>query len=374
MTFRRRSLVSWAFGLAMRLSDVLGRLPALVTPPPFRLMQIGSAFWQSCALNAAARLDVAGALGDGCLPLSDLATKVGAEPSALGRLLRMLTSLGVFEEAIPGIWRNNRLSMPLRPDVPGSVRAVVLMHNAPEMSRPWYEQLEPALRDGAVPFELAHGEGMYALMDRNAALNSLFSQAMDQVEAVAGPAFATDFDWRKVRRVIDVGGSRGSKSLTILRHHPHLRALVVDRESVIAEARTHWAGREEEGDGLSRPAFAVGDVLESVPTAEEGDAYFLSAVLHGFDDDQCVKALSVLAEAARPVRAPIVLFEMVMPEERTDFVTASFDMQMFMATRGKERSLAEWRRLFVRAGVELAEMVRLASPAKMLVLYPSRMT
>ncbi|MBF0393207.1 MAG: methyltransferase, partial [Alphaproteobacteria bacterium] len=154
MTLQRRPLVVRAFEVAMSISEALLGLPNRIVPPPFRLMQIGSSFWQSRALYVAARLDLATILAEGRLSTPDLATKVGANPQALGRLLRLLAAMGVLEEVEPGVWRNNRLSEPLRSDRRDSVRAIILMHNSPEMSRPWYERLEQAILTGAVPFEL----------------------------------------------------------------------------------------------------------------------------------------------------------------------------------------------------------------------------
>lgn len=245
---------------------------------------------------------------------------------------------------------------------------MILMHNSPEMSRPWFEQLEQAVRNGDTPFRLTHGQELYAYQDDHPEFNALFASAMDSVEALTGDSFATDFDWSRFDRVIDIGGSKGSKSITILKRHPHLRALVVDRAQVVQGAAQYWRGREDPAL-LERLSFQAGDLLESVPQATgDEDIYLLSGVLHGFDDGTCIKALSNLAKGSADTGAPIALLEMVMPEERADLAGASFDMQMFMGTRGRERTLAEWQRLFDRSGVMLQEIVALQSFAKILVL------
>ncbi|HTY99742.1 MAG TPA: hypothetical protein VMB75_07900, partial [Rhodocyclaceae bacterium] len=49
-----------------------------------------------------------------------------------------------------------------------------------------------------------------------------------------------------------------------------------------------------------------------------------------------------------------------------------FDLQMFMGTRGRERTLAQWQALFARAGLTLQEVVGLRSPAAILVLGRDR--
>jgi hypothetical protein len=356
------------FSRLMKFAGWLQNIPNRITPPSFRLMQIGSAFWQSRVLYVAARLDIATVLGDKHLTADEIAAHVSADPDATYRLLRMLAALGVFEEVSPRVFSNNGLSAYLREDHPKSVRAMILMHNSEEMSRPWYEQLEKGVQSGDVPFQLAHGQELFGYMDSHPEFDRLFSRAMDSVEALTGDSFALDFDWGRFERVIDVGGSRGSKSLAILKRHPHLKALVVDRAQVVREAEQHWAGREAPAL-LARLSFQAGDLFESVPAATSArDIYLLSAVLHGFDDDSCVKALRNIAGACAGTGARIALMEMVLPESQPDLASASLDMQLFMGTRGRGRTLDEWLRLFDRSGLALEEQVSLQSFAKILVL------
>ncbi|MBF0393825.1 MAG: methyltransferase, partial [Alphaproteobacteria bacterium] len=207
-------------------------------------------------------------------------------------------------------------------------------------------------------------------MDEHPEFDALFAEAMDRVEALAGDSFVSEFDWGRFNRVIDVGGSKGAKSAAILKRHPHLHAVVVDRAQAIEGAPTYWAERGE-AECLSRMRFEAGDILASVPAAvDDRDVYLLSAVLHGFDDSTSIDALSTVAAAAAKARATIVLLESVMPSSKPDLTAATFDMQMFMGTKGGERTMDEWGRLFTRSGVVLEEVVGLASFAKMLVLHP----
>lgn len=294
-----------------------------------------------------------------------------ADPDALKRLMRMLAAMGVFEEAANGRYRNNKLSNALRQDASDNVRDMVLMHNSPEMSLPWFEQLERGIRTGQVPFRLQHGCDLYEYMDAHLDFDALFARAMDSVEALTGDSFATEFDWKVFDRVIDVGGSKGAKSMAILKRYPHLQALVIDRDQTIASAKAFWRGRDDAAERLARMRFEAGNVQTSVPAAQSAkDAYLLSAVLHGFDDQTAIQALQNVADAARPCGATVVLLEMVMPDHHADLTAATFDMQMFMGTPGRERTMPEWQHLFDQAGLNLQEIVNLASFGKMLVLKP----
>ena len=370
MTLQKNIRAVRRFARLTRFAAWLQDIPNKVTPAPFRLMQIGSAFWQSRALYAAARLDIATVLADEELSAEEIASRIQSQVDATYRLLRMLAAMGIFEEVSPRVFRNNKLSGCLRKGSRQDVRAMILMHNSPEMSRPWYEQLEQAVRSGDTPFRLMHGQELFVYQDDHAEFDNLFSKAMDCVEALTGDSFATDFDWGRFDRIIDISGSKGSKSVAILRRHPHLKALVVDRARVIQSAAQYWEKRGERAL-LERMSFQACNLLESVPQAtSDKDIYLLSAVLHGFDDDACITALRHLASASAGTGAPITLMEMVMPDLRADLASASFDMQMFMGTRGRERTLAEWQRLFDRSGLVLNEIVGLQSFGKILVLLP----
>jgi hypothetical protein len=143
---------------------------------------MGSAYWQSRALYTATKFAIADTLGDGEKSSNELADELTLNEDHLYRLLRMLTSLGVFEECGHRRFRNNKLSTHLRQNYPQSVRAMVLMYNFPEISRSWFECLEPAIRTGEIPFVLGNGEELFSYMDDHHEFDALFTEAMQAVE------------------------------------------------------------------------------------------------------------------------------------------------------------------------------------------------
>jgi hypothetical protein len=58
--------------------------------------------------------------------------------------------------------------------------------------------------------------------------------------------------------------------------------------------------------------------------------------MHAFDDADCVKTLCNLVAASVGAGTCIVIMEVVMDETKADLLTTSFDLQMFMGTRGRE--------------------------------------
>jgi len=124
MSLQKNSSAVRRFAILVRFAAWLQRLPNKLTPPPFRLIQIGSAFWQSRALYVAAHLDIASILGDEQLAVEIIATRVSAQADAIYRLLRMLAAMDIFEEVSPRFFQNNGQSTYLREDNPKNVRAM----------------------------------------------------------------------------------------------------------------------------------------------------------------------------------------------------------------------------------------------------------
>ncbi len=339
----------------------LQKLPEKLTPPPFRLLQLGSAFWQSRVLYTAAQLDIASQLKDSAMSIAELARSVDVAPDSLNRLMNMLSAMGIFHQEPNGEVRNNRLSSYLRRDNPRNVRAMILMHNSDEMSRPWYRHLEQGIRENKPPFKLANGSELFSYMSRHPAFDELFSHAMSSVEALGSDSFVSDFKWSRFSRIFDLGGSSGSKSRAILQQHPQLEAVVVDRPELIRQQQAQTCP-----PNLS---FQAGDLLKEVPASQDTrDIYLLCAVLHAFNDSDCIRILRNIARASVDTGARVAIMELVMPEQNADLTHCAFDMQMFIGTSGRERTLQQWQSIFYHAGYKLEESVRLRPFGHIMVL------
>ena len=135
------------------------------TPPSDMMFSLASGYWVSQAVGVAARFGVADQLCDGPRDSADVALKVSAEPRALYRVLRLLTSIGVFTEVAPSTFGLTPLGETLRSDVPGSVRDLAVMLTAPGHWLPWGRLSEsvrtgqPMTRDEALAMEGAHAIG-----------------------------------------------------------------------------------------------------------------------------------------------------------------------------------------------------------------------
>lgn len=357
------------FNKLMGFASALQNIPAKVTPPPFRLMQIGSLFWQSRALYVATKLELADVLGDTEKTTQEIATVLQLHEDHLYRLMRMLGSMGVFDETAPRAFKNSKTSAFLRQDNPKNVRAMILMHNSPEMTKPWMEALEESIRDGGVPFAKVHGVDLFSYMDQHQDFDLLFSQAMDSVENLTGNVYLEDFNWGQFDRIIDVGGSKGSKTLSILKPHPTLKAIVFDRPQIIEAAKIYWQGKIA-ADILARIDFKGGNMFESLPTASDNDLFVLSAIFHCLSDEECTTVLNNLKKAIGNTHSSVLFADAVAEETHINPTIATFDMQMLIGTTGRERTQSEWKRLLENAGFEIVEIMDVRTFAKFIIAKP----
>lgn len=362
--FARNRFAVKLFQRLLGFAGWLQGMPGRMTPPPMRLIQIGSLYWQSRVLYVAAQLDIASILADRTMDIEALAGEAGCHADSLHRLLRMLISMDIFAESKPGMVANNRLSAHLDRAHPQCVRAMILMHNSPEMTRPWAETLEEGIRRGDMPFRLAHGSDLFGYMEGHADFAALFADAMDSTDALVGDAFLADFDWGRYRSLIDVGGSKGLKAAALLKRYPDMRAVVFDLPATIAEAQAYW--RQRDDDALSsRIDFVAGDARREVPG--DGDLYLLCAVMHGLGDADCVAILSRIREASS---GDVAIIDAVLAGQGESLMLTAFDMQMLIGTEGRERTAAEWQQLFERAGYRLVGRFDTRSLWKLQLLRP----
>lgn len=93
--------------------------------PPI-LFQMASAYWISQAIYVAAKLGIADILKDGPRACSEIAALVEADARSLFRLMRALSSLGIFTQINDDCFAMSPLGESLRTDIPGSLKAIII--------------------------------------------------------------------------------------------------------------------------------------------------------------------------------------------------------------------------------------------------------
>ncbi|WP_444942029.1 methyltransferase [Microbulbifer sp. ZKSA004] len=368
-SMQRNRAVNWVFQRASNMINSICNIPNALMPPPFRVMQIGSLFWQSRCLYTAVRLNIADHINGEVVPIEKLANDCNADKEHLYRLMRMLCAMGIFKEVKARHFSHNRNSEVLRSDASNSVRSMVLMHNSPEFSKPWFNGFEDHIKDGSVPFEGVYDQEMFDYMNDHQSVSTLFSDAMDTVDNLTGLQYLQDFDWSRFDRVIDLGGAKGSKSASVLSSYKHTTAMVVDRNNVEGAAREYWKNSLSDSVEERLDFFPADIINDRLPVANsDKDIYLCTAVFHLLNDSKAKRLLNNIYSAMQGQNATLAIVDAVLPEKGADLNLAAMDMQMLMGTRGRERTLSEWNQLFGDSPFYLVETVSVRTFAKLMVL------
>ena len=219
-------------------------------------------------------------------------------------------------------------------------------------SSPWVWELfshgRHAVRTGESGVVAGHGVPFFEHLERQPELGERFDRAMAGSSRANAAVMADRFDFSRFRRVCDVGGGTATNLCEVLARNPHLEGLLFDTP-VVAER----AAKVLEDRGLAERARAVGgDFFLAVPRS--CDLYMFQAVLHDWNDEECVRILTRVREAAPQGR--VLVLESIRPEHSGYDFTQLVDVWMLMATgSGRERSAREFEELFLRAGYRVVD-------------------
>jgi hypothetical protein len=325
--------------------------------PAQQVLQVASGYIASSALYAAITLNIADHLASGPKTSAELATASGANEGALFRVLRLLASLGIFDEVAPRQFALTPAADLLRQDVPGSLRGMAVLLPDPFHYRV-YSEIMHAVTTGKPAVDKAVGMPVFEYFEKNPEYSQVFNDAMTSMSAPAAAAAIEAYDFSGIGTLVDVAGGHGEVLMSILKACPDVRGILADLGHVVDGAKPRIAGA-----GLSDRMQAVTcDFFQSVP---EGDAYIMKNIIHDWDDERASLILRNIAKAmgARGVQSgKVILLESVIAAGSTPDFAKFLDIEMLMMPGGRERTAEEFRALFERSGFQMTKVVPMKSP------------
>ena len=264
-------------------------------PPPDALFHMITGSWLAQAIHVAATFRVADHLADAPRTVEDLAKQVGADASALYRLLRALASVGVFTEVEPRRFALTPMAECLRSDVPGSLRAIACVVGSQAWWHAWGE-LKHSVRTGKTAFEHVHGAPVFKYLEAHRDLGQMFQDAMTGFVSQTCAAVTAAYDFTSLATVVDVGGGHGAFMSGILQASSQTTGVVFDLPHVVEGAK-----RTLEALGLAARCECVGgDFFVSVPAGAE--AYVLTSIIHDWDDERSTMISQELSRSDVAIR------------------------------------------------------------------------
>jgi len=300
------------------------------------------------AVRAAAALRLADLMTDGPVPLGDLARGSGADPDALGRLLRHLVCHGVFTEPSAGSFGLNDVAALLRSDHPSGMQVQLDLDGFGGQMDLAFTGVLHTLRTGQPAWETVFGAPFWRYLATNPAMSASFDATM-----AAGPEYIADaaegYDWSGARHVVDVGGGTGALLTAVLEAHPHVRATLVDLPETVERGRRHLGARDLDG----RCDFVGQSFFDPLPSG--GDVYVLSGVIHDWGDEEATTILRRCAEATGG-GGRVVIFEGHGTDDGDQAMFAEMDLRMLVLCGGRERSIDGYAALAAAAGLSVGSV------------------
>ncbi|MBM1172686.1 methyltransferase [Microvirga arabica] len=331
-------------------------------PPHVQLIEMGTAYWISRVVYAAAKLGLADHLDSKPMAAAELAQLVGAHVPSLHRFMRTLAGLGILTEDGAQRFALTPLGAALKTGAPGSAKSSLLA-----LGSPWcaaaFDNLEYALETGRTGFEKAWGMPIFDYLAQHPEEASLFSETMVGFHSLEPPAVADAYDFSGFKTIVDVGGATGNLLAAVLARHSGPSGILFDLPHVVRDAPDLLRER-----GVAeRVSVQSGDFFKGVP--EGGDVYLLSHIIHDWSEDQCVTILNNCHKAMAP-DGRLLLVEMVLPAGDIPHPGKMLDMVMLVLPGGQERTESEYAALLSKGGFRLTRVIPTTSAVSIVEAVP----
>ncbi|KAL2219261.1 o-methyltransferase [Thermoascus aurantiacus ATCC 26904] len=295
---------------------------------------------------------------DDCSPkkVDELASRTGAEPALLSRIMKHLATMGIIQETGPDEYRPTNLSRTLA--VPKYADGFPCMGwqlrhrrhlQAPEyLSKTGYKNTTNPV-DG--PFQCAFNKSQHwfawahddqpVLMQFNNHMGayrqgrpSWMDPDFYPVQELLVKGARTDED---AVLLVDVGGSLGHDIEEFHRKHPTAPGRLIERIDPAIEPMAYDFFTESLSKVCAR-------------------AYYLHSILHDWPDDVCLQILARLTAAMKPGYSKLLVNENVIPDIEADWQLTALDLMMMTMVSSGERKEQQWRQLLEKAGLKILKI------------------
>ncbi|KAJ5525434.1 O-methyltransferase [Penicillium frequentans] len=354
----RRQLFDLAQSLCSELETPMESIYRLIVIQPILYMSV----------RIAVNLDLFDVLAqDGNAPktVKQLAGKVGADETLLGRILKNMAASDLIRETIPGTYEHTSLSTSL----------LNLSHRdgfffCHDIMLPSFTATPQFLAETkyanpsnitSTPFQLGHHTKLtfFEYLAKHPKQAQEFNNFMGlyatdrprwldeghfPVRDILGKGANTEKD---AVLLVDVGGGKGHDLILFQKRYGDLpgRMILQDLPSVVEQAGQLPEGLEATGH----------DFFKENPI-KGARAYYFHSVLHGWPDAACVEILRAVAASMKRGYSKLLINEIVIPDEKAHRLGTSMDLLMMTVVAAEERTEHKWRYLLPLAGLKLVKI------------------
>ena len=316
-----------------------------VLAPEDQMMQWITSKWITKPIYVVSELGIADLMFDGPKNVEVLADKTDTHAPTLYRLLRALSSVGIFVETEDRVFSLTPLARCLLSD---AMRPMVRMFLSEWHDKAW-NGLNYTVRTGKPGFDHAFGKPAFEWMEENPEERAILDQGQGLKAIGFAEAVIENKDFSDINSICDVGGGQGAFLIKLLANYPHIKGFVADLPEAIISAEKAIA-KADLNDRCK--AISYNFLKEAPPVC---DAYFLVNVLHDWEDEICRRILKNISRSM-VVDSKLWVVEYLLEPGPGFSVAKLLDIEVLVMGGGRERSIDEYTTLLGSAGMKVSRV------------------
>lgn len=301
------------------------------------------AYYQTQCLYIVSELRIADYLEHAPCSVSKLASRINVDENKLYRIMRFISSLGLFDEVSDKTFQLNEESKYLLTSSKNNIGNFIKLHG--EYFYTSATKMLDSLELGTTPFELQFGEISAKYFTSNAKAKIVYNEAMKENSELVAREIIHIYDFSKYKNIIDIGGGIGSLLANILLEHKLAHGINFDLPE-LKELSTHYLQGKQILEGCK---FIGGDMFKNIPS--NGDLYLMKAILHGKSDEIVIKLLSLVKQVLNPNRPLLLIERVIISANSQDNLNCYInDINMLNVTQGYVRNFDEYKTILEQVG------------------------
>lgn len=315
---------------------------------PEKVQEIFDGFQLAQVIYVTAKLGVADSLKNRAQSCEELATEIGANAKVLQHLMSLLQTLGIVTTDKNDNYQLTPVGSMFRSDTPNSVVGTTL--SKAESYQAWGHFLY-SVQTGKAAFDHTFHKSLYEYLAQNAEANTNFNRWMEETTRDWLLSTLETYDFSKFTHFVDIGGSTGVLTTTLLTKYPNLQAIIFDQPHVVTGAQKIL----ESVSVSDRCQIIGGDFFEAIPTT--GDLYIISRVLLNWDDEHALKILKNCRTAMKH-SATLLIIDFVLPNQNLTTSQLLSSLHDLVLVGRLMRTEEEYYALLSKAGFQSPKLIQ----------------
>ncbi len=347
----------------VRLTDSVRRrlvkISRKFTHPNVTMMEHLQDLWLLGSISVVNELGIADILKNGSRTVEELASLTGTLEDPLYRILRLLASEGIFRESKNKRFSNTRVSESMKEEE----LKYFIQHTLNSMQFRIFGELMHSVRTGRRTSELFVETGVFEHMGKSQRLNDLYNKAMTNTSKMQVAAILSSFSFSKFKHVVDVGGGLGFFISALLSKYENMQGTLFDLPQVIDDPQK----LPDLNSFSGRLKTESGSFFDTIPAS--GDLYTLKNILHGWNDEDCIRILKNIRKVLDP-EGRLMIIEVVIEGLNKPSWGKMSDIFMMAGLDGRERTGDEFNSILGKAGFRIEQIRKTVSPLSLIIAAP----